>query len=248
MARNATRKPTTRRGADDRGAARRGGARRPDNRSLASSAASSRRRRGQEAPEPPIAPKKTSSGRRIATLLTGVVLFAGGVVAGSQLDAFAPSEALAALTPGPSDVAPSESRGMRAVIDALKSRERALDRRERSIDAREADLRQVETELEERLAELQALRESLSVMLEESDEVREERVRQLTKMVEAMRSKQAAGVFAELDDDLAVQVLRRMNKAKAGKTLAAMDPVRAALLSEMLTRSPVQELPEGATQ
>ena len=184
----------------------------------------------------------------MVTLLTGIVLFAGGIFTGSQLDGVATPEALAALTPGPSDVVSSESRGMRAVIDALKSRERAMDRRERSIDAREADLRQVETELEERLAELKALRESLAVMLEESDEVREERVRQLTKMVEAMRSKQAAGVFAELDDDLAVQVLRRMNKAKAGKTLAAMQPTRAALLSEMLTQSPIQELPEGVTQ
>lgn len=204
-----------------------------------------------KAPKKEVSPKETSKktrsrSRGFTAGLTGIVLFAGGLFAGSQLDSFAPPVAMAALTPGPSDVTNAEGRGMRAVIDALKARERALERRERSIDAREADLRQVETELEERLAELKELRESLGGLMEESDEVREERVRQLTKMVEAMRSKQAAGVFAELDDDLAVQVLRRMNKAKAGKTLAAMDPVRAALLSEMLTQSPIQELPDAA--
>ncbi len=174
----------------------------------------------------------------------GVVaaVFVAGLALGNGAPPLAPQQAMAALTPGTGDIGPADSRGIRSVIDGLKARERALERRERSIEIRESDLRQVESQLEERLGELQALRDELQGLLDESDVVREERIKALVKMVEAMRSKQAASVFAELDDELAVDVLERMNKKKAGKALAAMDPVRAARLSEQLTESPAQEL------
>ena len=211
--------------------------RRPGDRRPSPSQAAARSR-----PAPP--PPKPRRRRTLSAAAAGAVIFAAGLVLGGLWGRSPfPPEALAALNPSPSEVVRADSRGMRAVIDALKSRERALDRRERSIEARESDLRQVEAELDARLAELQELRETLKGLLEESDEVREARIRQLTKMVESMRSKQAAGVFAELDNELAVEVLRRMNKAKAGKALAAMEPARAAALGELLTRSPVQEMP-----
>lgn len=127
------------------------------------------------------------------------------------------------------------SPGMREVLDALKSKERALERREKSIDSREEDLHRVEADLQGRLDDLGAMRDELRTLLDQADGAREERVKGLVKMVESMRPAQSASMMTELDDELAVDVLERMNKGKAGKMLAAMNPDKAASLAEQLT-------------
>ena len=131
-----------------------------------------------------------------------------------------------------------ETAGMREIIDALKARERALERREQSLIARESDLRQVEVDLQTRLEDLRAERAKLEELLEEADEAKEVRIRAIVKMVESMRSGDAAKMVEELDDNLAVSVLHRMNKTKAGKLLAAVEPRRAAFLAEKLAEAP----------
>jgi flagellar motility protein MotE (MotC chaperone) len=128
--------------------------------------------------------------------------------------------------------------GMREIIDALKARERALERREQSLIARESDLRQVEVDLQTRLKDLRAERAKLELLLTKADEAKEVRIRAIVKMVESMRSGDAAKMVEELDDNLAVSVLHRMNKTKAGKLLAAVEPRRAAFLAEKLAESP----------
>ena len=105
--------------------------------------------------------------------------------------------------------------------------------------SREADLRKVEDQLEKRLLEMEKLREDLEKLLEQTDDQREEKVLSLVKMIESMRSAQGAGVMTVLDDNLAIEVLERMNKGKAGKMLAKMEPARAASLAEKLTRKPL---------
>jgi len=134
------------------------------------------------------------------------------------------------------------SPGMGEVLDALESRERALDRREKSIEDREAELREVEDELQARLEELEAVRTEIQLLLDGGDEARQERILALIKMTESMRSKQAAVFLAELDHDLAVEVLEGMNRTKAGKALALMAPQTAAKLAESLTLGPIEEL------
>ncbi len=136
------------------------------------------------------------------------------------------------------------AKGMQSVLDELDARQRALDRRERSIEAREADLRQVESQLEGRIEEVEVLREGLMELLEEADQARESKVQSLVKMLAATRSKQGAAIMSALDDELAVEVLERMNTGKAGKLLAAMDPERAAKLAEMMTVTPLEAVEE----
>jgi len=131
-----------------------------------------------------------------------------------------------------------ETAGMREIIDSLKARERALERREQSLAARESDLRQVEKDLQARLEELQAERAKLEKLLTKADESKEVRIRAIVKMVESMRAGDAAKMVEELDDDLAVSVLSRMNKTKGGKLLAQMDSRRAAFLAEKLAAAP----------
>lgn len=151
-------------------------------------------------------------------------------------------EALGQTWGGPSQAAtPSaQSPGLQQLADALETRERALERREATLQAREAELRQVEVELQGQVVELEALRAEIQVLLEQADGEREARVQALVKMTESMRSKDAAALLAEVDPDLAVEVLDRMNRTKAGKALAAMPAPTAAALAEDLTRPPLE--------
>ncbi len=165
---------------------------------------------------------------------TGSVLLTGALFSG--WDPIAPSaEAATAEAAALEECPDPTSPGMREVLDALKSKERALERREKSITDREEDLRRVEDDLQGRLDTLTGLRDELRTLLEQADGEREERIKGLVKMVESMRPAQAATMVSELDDDLAVDVLDRMNKSKAGKMLSKMDPDKAASLAEQLT-------------
>ena len=132
-----------------------------------------------------------------------------------------------------------QARGAEAIMDLLEQKDRGLERREATLEAREADLRAAESELQSRLTELKAVRDNIQDMLQQLDERQEKRVTSLVKMMEAMRDKQAALILNEAEDAVALEVLLRMNVAKAGKALAKMDPARAAFFAEKMGRAPL---------
>ncbi len=130
------------------------------------------------------------------------------------------------------------SEGMQWLMDKLRQKERSLDHREATLAAREADLRLAEQKLEERVTELQTLREELRVQLGTLDEARETRVVGLVRMFEGMRSKDAAAILASTETDIAIAVLERMSRMKAGKVLAEMEPDQAADLANTFASTP----------
>lgn len=165
----------------------------------------------------------------IASLLTLALLVGAGVAVAQQADD-------AAAEPPAPEITDRDPRGLRSLADTLRQRERALDRRERTLDRQADDLAKARAEVESRLAELTATREAVEGLLAKLEDEEDGRLASLVKMVEGMRGKQAAPFVTELDDDLAVRVLDRMNPSKASKVLAAMAPKDAASLAEGLTR------------
>lgn len=129
--------------------------------------------------------------------------------------------------------------GVEQLAAKLTSRERAIERREGSLEDREADLAAAEARLMERMEALEALRGVIDEKLEGLDEDEEQRREGLKVMVEKMKAKEAAPMVAALDKDLAVDLLGRMNRTKAGKLLAQLPPPLAADLAEKLT-APVE--------
>lgn len=125
--------------------------------------------------------------------------------------------------------------GLQELAGRLNARERALDRRERSLHDREEDLRGAEGRLQERLDDLATVRAEIDERLAALDALEEGRHVALTEMIEKMRAKQAGPFLAELDVELAVDLLDRMQTSKAGKILAVMPPDKAAALAERLT-------------
>ena len=118
-------------------------------------------------------------------------------------------------------------RGSEALMVLLERKERALERREATLSTREADLHAAEEQVQERIDELEMLRGDLEGLLVKLDDRREERVKGLVKMFESMRPVQAAAILVETEDVVGFEVLDRMNRAKAGKILAALPPTRA---------------------
>jgi len=162
----------------------------------------------------------------IFTLFVGVGMAINALPAGAQ------------STSEPGEARPQQ-RGTEQLMVLLERKERSLQRREDTLKAREADLRAAEGQLNERLAELETLRNEIREMLKELDEERETRVLGLVKMFESMRPNQAALILAETEEDVALEVLMRMNRAKAGQALARMNPAMAAKFTQRLGAPPL---------
>ena len=107
---------------------------------------------------------------------------------------------------------------------------------------REALLAAAERRLSERVEQLTALQTRLEAMEQTRRERDEANWRGLVKTYEAMRPRDAAAIFNELDRTVLMEVLDRMKEAKAGAVLAAMQPERAraatAALAAWRTRVP----------
>ncbi len=166
--------------------------------------------------------------------LAGCLIGSGVVLSGAT--ALATDEEVDVATQL-TEVTPS-TEGMTWLIDKLKLRERSLDHREATLAAREADLQLAEQKLEERVQELQTLREELREQLGSLDEAQEARVTGLVRMFEGMRSKDAAAILAETETAIAIRVLERMGRMKAGNVLAEMEPTEAAALANRFASTP----------
>ena len=130
----------------------------------------------------------------------------------------------------------NEAKGLYDMARALRDRERALDLRERTIASAAQDLAEAEARLDEKIAQLSALDARVTTGLDGLDEAQEERVVGLVKMMERMRPRESARLMTELDINLGVTILNRMNRTKAGKMLAQMVPAVAAERVEMMTQ------------
>ncbi len=129
--------------------------------------------------------------------------------------------------------------GVEQLAAKLMSRERTIERREASLKDREADLATAEDRLLERMSALEELRVAIDKQLEGLDEDEERRRDALKVMVEKMKAKEAAPMVGALEPELAVDLLDRMNRTKAGKLLAQLPAPVAANLAQRLT-APVE--------
>jgi flagellar motility protein MotE (MotC chaperone) len=146
----------------------------------------------------------------------------------------------AAPAPAPAAEPAPVSDGEKAVLLELRHRREQLDTREAGLAQRESVLAAAEQKIATRIGELQALQKHL----EELDAARKQREdaswQGLVKLYEAMKPRDAATIFDDLDMPVLLQVVDRMKEAKAAPILAAMHPDKArdltAQLAQMRTR------------
>lgn len=210
----------------------------------------------------------TLTGSKVWTLATGHAMLAsaGQAVVPAAQAAASPAAPPAAEKPGahgapkpaastspaakPEPALPAEpviSDAERTLLQDLRARRAALDSREAGVQSREAVLGATEKRLSARVDELQALQTRLEALDQTRRDRDESNWRSLVKTYEAMRPRDAAAIFNELDQPVLIQVLDRMKEAKAALVLAAMQPDRARTatteLAKWRTRVPGEPAP-----
>ncbi len=156
-------------------------------------------------------------------------------------DAAKPAASAGTTPPGAAPAAPPMSDSERVVLLSLRARREALDERARALDQRAAELAAADKRLEERVTQLTALQTRLESLESDRQARRTENWAGLVKTYEAMKPREAAAIFDALDMQVLLQVLDRMQERRAAPVLAAMQPDRARLatqlLAEMRTRA-----------
>jgi flagellar motility protein MotE (MotC chaperone) len=131
---------------------------------------------------------------------------------------------------------PPTAAAERALLEALRARRLELDRREQSVADREVVLAAAERRLTERVDALAALQRTLESAEQARTEREESGWKQMVKLYEGMRPRDAATIFDELDMPVLVQILHRMGERKAAPVLGAMRPDRARVVTAELAR------------
>jgi flagellar motility protein MotE (MotC chaperone) len=136
-------------------------------------------------------------------------------------------ESEAAVAPGSLDDPLELSDEEIDVLQQLAKRREELELRSRRLDEREALVAAAEGRMEQKMAELRALQATVEDVMNKRSDAEEAQLQSLVKIYENMKPKAAAQVFEELDLDVLLEVVTRMNERKLAPILALVSPTRA---------------------
>ncbi len=140
-----------------------------------------------------------------------------------------------AATPAPAPP-DANAEAERALLESLRARRQDIDRRAEELAQRELLIQAAERRVQQRVDEMRALQTRLEAETRARDQREEAGIRQLVRVYEAMRPRDAAAILDELEMPVLLQVIDRMRDAKAAPVLAAMRPDRARAVTAELSR------------
>ena len=151
-------------------------------------------------------------------------------------DAPKPAAAVCALTPEQlaqqAGISPADLR----IIQSLSARRAELDARDTDMASMLPLLTAAEQKLDARVQALEAVKAEVAAMLGQVDEKQKAETDRLVAVYSAMRPREAARVFATLDDDVRLPVAAAMRPRTLAAVMAQMDPAAARSLTEKLAR------------
>ena len=167
---------------------------------------------------------------------------AGSAAASQQATSLPPRP----TSPPPPDVSEEERR----LLQDLRTRRQQWDARDRVLTEREGVLHAAEQRLVARADELAALQSKLE-QLEKTRADRDDlNWAGLVKVYEAMKPREAAAIFNDMDLPILLQLVDRMKEAKAAPIFGAMQPDRARSVTSQLaakrTRTTTMDRPDNA--
>lgn len=133
-------------------------------------------------------------------------------------------------------VTPSEN----AILERLSERRDELDALEAELGMRLALVEAAEKRLEERAVALEVLEARIEAMVDEKRALEESQFVGVVAMYEAMKPKDAAAIFDELDLGVLLRVARAVNPRKMAPIMAKMDPIKAMELTAGLAVDQVE--------
>jgi flagellar motility protein MotE (MotC chaperone) len=118
---------------------------------------------------------------------------------------------------------------------SLNARSAEIARREEILGDSEEALELEKAVLAEEFNKLNAMRKRIDRAAGQVDAVKAKTLKKMAKMYEAMPAKDAATILSGMDVDIVLSLLKLMKERPAAKIMAALDPARAAAMSNMMT-------------
>ncbi|HZV85582.1 MAG TPA: hypothetical protein VFF48_11410 [Brevundimonas sp.] len=145
-----------------------------------------------------------------------------------------PAAAVCALTPEQlarqAGISPAELR----ILQSLSGRRTELDARDADLAAMLPLMATAEQKLDAKVAALEAVKAEVQILLGQVSEQEKAENDRLVAVYSAMRPKEAARVFASLDDSVRLPVAAAMRPRSLAAIMAQMDPAGARVLTERL--------------
>ncbi len=142
-----------------------------------------------------------------------------------------------------SDVA-SLTPGELRLLHDLADRRRDIEAKEREISVREDLLRAAEQQLVVKQEQLEQIRDEIRALVSDYDDEKDQEQQRLRQIYSAMKAKNAAAIFNDLDLDTLIGVVRGMSPRRLAPILAAMDPRKAQQLTlELAEREDLPVIP-----
>jgi flagellar motility protein MotE (MotC chaperone) len=134
------------------------------------------------------------------------------------------------------------------LLERLVARRTELEQYEQNLAMRTAIVDAAEKRIEERTATLQALESQISTLVDQRQEMESGQFAGIVAMYEAMRPKDAAKIFNNLDIEVLLRVAKTMSPRKMAPILAEMEPPRAQELTvkmaDLADRPPTTMTPD----
>lgn len=123
-----------------------------------------------------------------------------------------------------------------SLIADLRDRREALEEKERRVDLREQLLASTEQRIDKKLEELQTIQARIESLVAQHEDREDKQIRNIVKVYEAMRPKDAGPIFQRLDLEIQAAVATLMKDSNMAAVLAEMDPESAKTLTVHLAR------------
>jgi flagellar motility protein MotE (MotC chaperone) len=147
-----------------------------------------------------------------------------------------PAPAVCALTPEQlaqqAGISPAELR----ILQSLAGRRTELDARDADLASMLPLLTAAEQKLDAKVAALEAVKAEVRVLLGQVSEQEKAENDRLVAVYSAMRPREAARIFATLDDGVRLPVAAAMRPRSLSAVMAQMEPAAARVLTERLAR------------
>jgi len=120
-------------------------------------------------------------------------------------------------------------------IQEIEEKRKSLEEKEKFLGEKQKSLELQEKILKEKLSKMEELNKKMTERLDKFQTGYEAKIVKLVSVVEGMRPQAAAEYVENLDPDLAVEILARIQVLKVSKIMNLVDRKKAARLTELYT-------------
>ncbi len=121
-------------------------------------------------------------------------------------------------------------------INLVEKQRIELENKEEIVEKEMTRLRTLKQEVNDDIAKYTRLLKEIEKSLQKAEEVSNKRLKHVAKAYEAMQPEDAASRLSGLDNQIAVQILLKMNSKKAGLVIGMMEAEKATQLTREITK------------